>query len=205
MVSCSNCNRRGERINRSAQKLCSKLRAGELRMTMDTVTRRDGFILARALKRRPFRVRRSGSQVTECSLITSWTCYHLRVRLWKIRVDVIYEHPWKTTRSCGTAVLCDTTHHLNSLNLQLQKKQKLRLLIMMSDVAAEPVWGRKCPRLCDLTMGLISTRLDCAHLLEFWEGFSSQLADIKPLKSSRHSPRTHLLVMNGPLQSVSPV
>lgn len=119
LASCSVRNRKGERINCSAQKLCSKLRAGELRMTMDTVTWRDSFILAQALKRRRFRTRRSGSQVTECSLITSWTCYHLRDHLWRRRVDV------KTTRSCRRAFLCDITHHLNSLNLQLQEKQKL--------------------------------------------------------------------------------
>lgn len=53
------------------------------------------------------------------------------------RVDVIYGHPWKTAQSGRTAFLCDITHHLNSLNIQFQTKSLL--LIMMSDVAAEPV------------------------------------------------------------------
>lgn len=80
----------------------------------------------------------------------------------------------------------------------------------MSDVAAECVSGRKCHRLSSstdpsLTMGFISTRLDCAHLTELWEEFSSQLADIKSLKPptcrepicswwTRHFSLCHLLV-----------
>lgn len=58
---------------------------------------------------------------------------------------MIYGRPWKTARSCRTAFLCDIT--LEFTQSSASRETKSPLLMMMSDVAAQPLSGRKCRRL----------------------------------------------------------
>lgn len=82
------------------------------------------------------------------------------------------------------------------------RETKSPLLMVMSDVAAQPVSGRKCHRLSSST----DPSLTMGFILGPPQEFSSRLAAIQSLKPSRCSPRrTHLLMRNGTLRSVSPV
>lgn len=76
---------------------------------------------------------------------------------------MIYGRPWKTAPSCRTAFLCNITLEFTQSSASRETKSPLlmmTMMMMMSDVAAQPVSGRKRHRLSgstdpSLTVGLI--------------------------------------------------
>uniref|UniRef100_A0A672IJ75 HAT C-terminal dimerisation domain-containing protein n=1 Tax=Salarias fasciatus TaxID=181472 RepID=A0A672IJ75_SALFA len=192
------------------EQLCSKLRGGELKVTMDSVTRTVNFILAHALKHRQFR-----SLVEEFQSAYPDLAMHAEVR-WLSRgkvldrfmellpaVRIFLEEKGRHDLLAAleddsfihnAAFLTDITRHLNSLNVKLQGKQKI-LPIMMNDVAAfesklslfehqiEAGNFTHFPVLSQMSQpGSFSPTPFCAYLTELKQEFSSRFTDIKSLK-----------------------
>lgn len=193
------------------EQLCSKLRGGELKVTMDSVTKTVNFILAHALKHREFRSLVEGYK----SAYTDLTM-HAEVRwlsrgkvlarfmelLPAVRIFLKEKNRHDLLASLedeifvqNAAFLTDITRHLNSLNLTLQGEKKI-LPTMMNDVAAfETKLSLFAQQLevGDFTHfpvletqvsqqpGFYSPTPYCTYVRELMAEFSSRFADIKYL------------------------
>ncbi|XP_073668196.1 general transcription factor II-I repeat domain-containing protein 2-like [Paramisgurnus dabryanus] len=189
------------------EQLCSKLRGGALKETMDSVVRIVNFILAHALKHRQFR-----SLVEECESAYGDLAMHAEVR-WLSRGKVLCrfmqllpavrmfleekgQHNLLSllndTFIENAAFLTDITCHLNSLNLKLQGRQKI-LPMMFNDVSAfETKLDLFVQQLKekDLThfpvLQSVARSLSpiayCPYITELKEQFSRRFADIKAMK-----------------------
>ncbi|KAK9977291.1 hypothetical protein ABG768_019112 [Culter alburnus] len=182
------------------EQLCSKLKCGQLKMTMDTVTRTINFILAHALKHRhaypDLTMHAEVIWLSRGNVLDRFMELLPVVRIFlkeKGRRDLLAPLEDNTFMH-NVAFLTDVTRHLNALNLKLQGKQKI-LPMMLNDVAAfeakldlfaQQLQERNFTHFSVLHSQVtepasFSPSAYCSYLRELKDEFSSRFADVKSL------------------------